>query len=69
MSKYNALWEYIGGQEKRSFQMSFEEIGKIAGVPIDHSFLNAKKELLAYGFQVKKISMKLQTVLFEPLEE
>lgn len=39
----------------------------MAGLPIDHSFLNAKKELLAYGYQVKKISLKEQTVLFEKI--
>ena len=32
---------------------------------IDHSFLTYKKELPACGWNVKKISMKEQTVLFE----
>ena len=41
------------------------EIQSILGFPIDHSFLNYKKELLAYGWNVKKISMKEETVLFE----
>ena len=52
MSKYNALWEYVQ---------------KIAGVPIDHSFLKYKKELAEYGWQVGKISMKEQTVLFHKI--
>lgn len=64
MSKYNALWEYVKNSEKESFQMTFEEIQNIAGIPIDHSFLKYKKELMEYGWQVGKISMKEQTVLF-----
>ena len=42
----------------------FEEIQNIAGIPIDHSFLKYKKELLEYGYSVEKISMKKQTVTF-----
>ena len=34
---------------------------KIAGVPIDHSFLKYKKEMEDYGYQVGKISMKGRT--------
>lgn len=64
MSKYNALWEYVQKSEKESFKMTFEEIQKIAGIPIDHSFLKYKKELAEYGWQVEKITMKEQTVLF-----
>ena len=62
MSKYNALWEYVQKSGKESFQLTFEEIQMIAGVPIDHSFLKYKKELAEYGWQVGKISMKEQTV-------
>ena len=40
------------------------DIEKIAGVPIDHSFLKYKKELSEYGYKVGKISMKGQTVEF-----
>ena len=47
------------------FKLTFAEIENIAGVPIDHSFLTFKKELLQYGFKVVKISMKEQTVDFE----
>ena len=42
-----------------------DEIQNIAGVPIDHSFLNFKKELADYGYRVGKISMKEKTVSFE----
>ena len=45
--------------------MTFAQIQEIAGVPIDHSFLRYKKELTDYGYQVGKISMKEQTVVFQ----
>ena len=64
MSKYNALWEYIQKKEEESIRLTFEEIQDIAGIPIDHSFLKYKKELTEYGYQVGKISMKEQTVMF-----
>ena len=41
--------------------LTFEEIQDIAGISIDHSFLNYKKELAEYGYQVGKISLKEQT--------
>ena len=65
MSKYNTLWEQIGRDGRSIFTLTFAEIESLAGIPIDHSFLNAKKELLAFGYQVKKISLKEQTVAFE----
>lgn len=65
MSKYDALWAYIGNQIGPSIKLTFDEIGGIAGVPLDHSFLNFKKELLGYGWHVGKISLKEQTVVFE----
>ncbi len=68
MSKYDSLWEYVGKSESGSFKLTFEEIQSISGIPIDHSFLKYKKELLQYGWQVGKISMKEQTVLFQKLD-
>lgn len=65
MSKYNALWEYVKNSGKKSLKLTFDEIQNIAGVPIDHSFLNFKKELTNYGYQVGKISMKEKSVSFE----
>ena len=59
MSKYDKLWDYVEDHE----------IGAIAGVPLDHSFLNYKKELLSHGWEVGKISMKQQTVHFNRLAE
>ena len=65
MSKYNALWEYVKNSGKQSLKLTFDEIQNIAGVPIDHSFLNFKKELTNYGYRVRKISMKEKSVSFE----
>ncbi len=64
MSKYDSLWEYIQKDGNTTLKLTFEEIQKIAGIPIDHSFLNYKKELIEFGYQVGKISMKEQTVIF-----
>ncbi len=64
MSKYNALWEYVKNDGRQSFKLTFAQIQDIAGIPIDHSFLTYKKELAEYGYQVGKISMKEQTVIF-----
>lgn len=68
MSKYNQLWQYIASNENGPFELNFEQIGKIAGVPLDHSFLRYKKELLDCGFRVEKISMKNQLVKFAKLK-
>ncbi|MDE7251755.1 MAG: hypothetical protein K2O32_02255 [Acetatifactor sp.] len=68
MSKYNPLWEYVQSNGSPSFKLTFEEIQNIAGIPIDHSFLTYKKELTEYGYQVGKISMKEQTVIFKKIE-
>ena len=65
MSKYQPLWEHIQAINADSLRLSYEEMQRILGFPIDHSFLTYKKELPAYGWNVKKISMKEQTVLFE----
>ena len=67
MSKYNLLWKHIKKHGEQSFKLSFEEIKNIAGIAIDHSFLNYKKELLEYGYEVKKISLKEKAVLFQKI--
>ena len=67
MSKYDALWAWIRENGTDSFQLAFAEIEQIAGLPIDHSFLTYKKELMDYGYQVGKASMKEQTVFFQKL--
>ena len=68
MSKFAPLWEYVAGQAGRELWLSFGQVEEICGFPIDHSFLNCKKELLAYGWQVKKISLKQQTAALEKIE-
>lgn len=64
MSKFEPLWLWIKENGTERFTLTFEEIEKIAGFSIDHSFLTFKKELNDYGFMVDKISMKNQTVAF-----
>ena len=61
MSKYEPLWKWIKENGSDSFKLTYAEMEEI----IDHSFLTYKKELLAYGYTVKKISMKDKTVSFE----
>ena len=68
MSKYNALWEYVQRNGSPSFKLTFDEIKELAGIPIDHSFLNYKRELQEYGYQVGKISLKEQTVIFTRID-
>ena len=65
MSKYQPLWEYIQTIDAVNLTLSYSEIQALLGFPIDHSFLRYKKELTDYGWNVKKISMKEQTVFFE----
>ena len=65
LSKYEKLWEYIKNQNVQAFTLSYDEIEKIAGVHLDHSFLNYKKELLEFGWKVEKISIKNKSVSFE----
>ena len=66
--KYNLLWDYVKNSEKDSLELTFTEIESILGIPIDHSFLKYKKELTEYGYQVGKISMKEQTVIFDKIQ-
>ena len=67
MSKYDPLWEYI--KANAPSELTFDEVRQICGFPIDHAFLNSKKELESYGYQVGKISMKSQTVKIHPWKQ
>ena len=67
MSKYEPLWNYIVSSDFSSLTLSFKEISEIAGVEIDHSFLNYKKELESLGYKVKKISLKEKRIIFKKL--
>ncbi|MDO1604620.1 hypothetical protein Q2T76_00965 [Lactobacillus sp. YT155] len=68
MSKYDLLWQEIQKDGRPTFRLSFSGIEELGHVPIDHSFLNAKKELRDYGYEVGKISMKDQTVVFNKID-
>lgn len=65
MSKYDALWAHVQKNGSPTLKLTFGQIQEIAGVSIDHSFLRYKEELTDYGYQVGKISMKEQTVVFQ----
>ena len=67
MSKYDALWKYVQKNGGQSIKLSFDEIKDITEIGIDHSFLNYKKELVQYGYQVGKISLKEKTILFNKI--
>lgn len=69
MSKYAPLWEYVAKSAERQLTLTFAQVESIAGATLDHSFLRYKKELAEYGWQVGKISMKAQTVLFIKIAE
>jgi hypothetical protein len=65
MSKYDPLWQYFQGRSEGEIILSFDDIKAILGFSIDHSFLNYKRELESYGYQVKKIYLKDKRVVFE----
>lgn len=44
-------WIFVIVNKADDFKLTFTEIENIAGVPIDHSFLTFKKELLQYCFK------------------
>lgn len=68
MSKYLLLWKYIENGNKDSYKLSYSEIKNILGFEIDHSFLKYKKELLDYGYEVGKISMKDKTIIVNKIK-
>ena len=68
MSKYDRLWEYVRDNGNDAMKLTFDEIRDIAGIEIDHSFLNYKKELTQYGYRVSKISLKGKTVMFGKID-
>ena len=68
MSKYKPLWKYIKDNKKEEQKLNYEEIRSVLGFDIDHSFLKYKKELLEYGYEVTKISIKEKYVLIHKIE-
>ncbi len=69
MSKYDPLWVYLVAQKQDMYRLSYEEIKEILGFSIDHSFLTYKKELLMYGYEVEKISLKEKIVSFKKVKQ
>lgn len=67
MSKYEKLWEAVKDDGGEKITLTFDEVEKILGFKIDHSFLTYKKELVGYGYCVEKISLKRKEVLFARL--
>ena len=65
MSKYEPLWKYVRDNKEEEYILSYEDIKDILGFELDHSFLKYKKELLEYGYEVEKISMKEKYVLIQ----
>ena len=65
MSKYEPLWNYIKEKNLNEYKLSYEEIKNILGFDIDHSFLTYKKELLEYGYEVIKISIKEKYIIID----
>jgi hypothetical protein len=68
MSKYDPVWKYLENDKSNLIILSFEEIKKIFGFKIDHSFLNYKKESELYGYKVSKISLKEKKIEFIKLD-
>ena len=67
MSKYEPLWKHVKNIGESEVTLSFDEIYRICGFNIDHSFLTYKRELNSYGYEVAKISMKTKTVIIKKL--
>ncbi len=68
MSKYEPLWKYIKDNKKEEYKLAYEEIRSVLGFDLDHSFLKYKEELLEYGYEVVKISIKEKYVLIQKNE-
>jgi len=58
--KYDKLWMYIKNEDVR--EITFEKIEEILGFKNDHAFLNEKKNLKKYGYEISKISLKEKIV-------
>lgn len=68
MSKYQLLWGYLKNNQKEKYQLSFEELKNILGFEIDHSFLTYKKEAKEYGYEVAKIKIKEENIIFNKIK-
>lgn len=68
-SPYEPLWQYIRSHNEQTVHMSFSQIEVLLGFPINHAFLNSKKELHQYGWICLKISLNEQHITFLRLPE
>ncbi len=69
MSKYEKLWKHLQSNGTDVQNLTFDEIKNILGFEIDHSFLTYKKETLAFGYQVGKISLKNKHITFQKIKK
>lgn len=67
LNKYNALWQYLKFNDKDEYRLTFNEIRNVLGFDIDHSFLTYKKQAEEYGYEVTKIFLKENTIVFKKL--
>lgn len=66
-NKYTPLWKYLQKNNQDTCELSFSEIQKVLDFKIDHSFLTYKKEAKLYGYEVDKISLKNEKVIFHKI--
>lgn len=59
---------FVQKEGKPQIKLSFDEMREILRMEIDHSYLNYKKELTQFGYQVGKISLKEKTIVFKKIE-
>ena len=64
--KYDKLWEFIKNEDVS--KLTFEKIEEILGFKIDHLFLNEKKNLKEYGYEISKISLKEKIVYIRKID-
>ena len=69
MSKYDPLWQYIASCKQTNIEMTFSDIRSVLGFDIDHSFLNYKKELFAFGYEIEKIYLKEKKVSIKAIKK
>ena len=68
MSKYNKLFEYFKNNNQEDYTLSFKDIQNITDNKIDHLFLKYKYELINYGYEITKISLKEEIIKFHKRE-
>lgn len=64
VSCYQPLWDYIRNSGELEVRLTYEEIEKISGRPLDHVFLFSRDELLRYGYCVYRLSARERAVWF-----